>query len=238
MPPDADTRGVPRARRRRVVGGLAAVALAGALGIAGPALWVRHATDGRLYSSADVAAVPATPVTMVLGAGVDAPGRPSRFLAARLDLALDLYRRGLTQVILVSGANPSHDYDEPTAMRDYLIARGVPAERIVADFAGLDTYDSCARAQRIFGVDRLLVVSQSYHLPRALAICRELGLDALGVGDETARQYASVWRDGQIREYGANVKAVWDVTSRRDPILGPRESGVLDALAHAGARPT
>lgn len=141
-------------------------------------------------------------------------------------------------MLLLSGARQGDSYDEPAAMRAYLLARGVPAEAMVLDTAGDDTYASCYRAAEVYGLDEVLVVSQTYHLPRALAICRELGLDALGVGDETARQYASVWRDGQIREYGANVKAVWDVTSRRDPILGPRESGVLDALAHAGARPT
>ena len=230
-PPVVRTRTSMTRRLTWCAGGLL---LLGVVGIAGPAAWTHARASGRLYTAADVASVPPTDVTMVLGAGVDADGRPSLFLKARLDLAVDLYRRGLTRVILVSGANPSPDYDEPTTMRDYLVAQGVPVERVVADFAGLDTYDSCARARRIFGVERLLVVSQTYHLPRALTICRELGLDAIGVGDDSARRYAPVWREGELREYGANVKAVWDVASRRDPILGPPESAVHDALtAHA-----
>lgn len=219
---------------RRLVWCASGLVLLGVVGIAGPAAWTHSRVSGRLYTAADITRVPPTDVTMVLGAGVDPDGRPSLFLQARLDLAVDLYRRGLTKVILVSGANPTPDYDEPTTMRDYLVAHGVPGEHVVADFAGLDTYDSCARARRIFGVERLLVVSQTYHLPRALAICRQLGLDAIGVGDDSARQYEPVWREGELREYGANVKAVWDVTTRRDPILGPSETAVHDALtAHA-----
>lgn len=213
--------------------GLICAGLLGVIGLVGPAVWTRQSASGRLYAADELSTVPARPVALVLGAGVDPDGRPSLFLKARLDLAADLYRRGLAKALLVSGDNSTHDYDEPTVMRDYLIGVGIPAERIVPDFAGRDTYDSCARAKRVFGVDQLLLVSQSYHLPRALAICRALGVDAVGVGDDSVARYESVWRNGELREYPANVKAVWDVTSQRDPILGPAETGVRDALARA-----
>ena len=78
----------------------------------------------------------------------------------------------------MSGDNGAREYNEPDAMRRYLVDAGVPADKVVADYAGFDTYDSCSRAQRIFGVDRLTVVTQDYHLPRAVATCRALGLDA------------------------------------------------------------
>ena len=88
-------------------------------------------------------------------------------------------------MVLVSGDNMAPEYNEPDAMRGYLIDAGVPAEDVVADYAGFDTYDSCARAKRIFGVSELIMVTQSYHLPRAVATCRALGVDATGVGDDT-----------------------------------------------------
>lgn len=202
----------------------------GALVVAAPAAWTRLASRGRVFGADDIAAVPGAPVALVLGAGVGPDGRPSAFLRGRLDVARDLYRAGRVDVLLVSGDNRTPDYDEPTAMRDYLLSQGVPAHHIVADRAGNDSYDSCARARRVFGVTRLLVVSQTYHLPRALAICRALGLDADGVGDHSVRRHARVWRAGVLREFPANVKAVADVVTRRDPVLGPRDSSVDDAL--------
>lgn len=216
---------------RRVIASIVGFAALGVVGLLGPMLWTRTSASGRLYSAEQLTDVPATPVALVLGAGVGADGRPSLFLKARLDLAAELHRRGLVRVLLVSGDNPSPDHDEPTAMRDYLIATGIPAEQIVADYAGRDTYDSCRRAQQIFGLDRLLLVSQSYHLPRALAICRALGVDAFGVGDISVSRYEKVWRHGVLREFPANVKAVWDVASRRDPMLGPPETAVHEALS-------
>ncbi|MFC0506532.1 SanA/YdcF family protein [Micromonospora costi] len=135
------------------------------------------------------------------------------------------------RAILVSGDNRSADYDEPGAMRRWLVDRGVPERRVVRDDAGLDTYDSCARAKRIFGVDRATVVTQSFHLPRAVSLCRRLGIDANGVGDETAERYAGRWWVSSTREYGACVKATLDLLSGRDPAhLGDRETGVDDAL--------
>jgi vancomycin permeability regulator SanA len=101
----------------------------------------------------------------------------------------------------------------------------------VTDYAGFDTYDSCARALRIFGVEQLIVVTQSYHLPRAVATCRALGVDATGVGDESARQHPRSWRRGAIRDQLACVKTVIDLLTRRDPVLGPRETSVAEALA-------
>jgi len=214
--------------RRGVVATLGLGLLAGAA-VLGSVAWVRATAAGHTYGDDDLGAVPPAPVALVLGAQVYPSGRPSPFLAGRLDRAKELYDAGLVRVILVSGDNMAREYNEPDAMRSYLLAAGVPADKVVADYAGFDTYDSCARAQRIFGVERLVVVTQGYHLPRAVATCRALGLDADGVGD-TSVSGSEAWRRGALRDQLATVKTVFDVVSRRDPVLGPRETSVDRAL--------
>lgn len=202
--------------------------LAIAVTIVASTIWVHAKAGDHLYDEADV---PAAPVAIVLGAQVYASGEPSAFLAARLEVARRLLVAGKVKVILVSGDNMQWEYDEPSAMRDWLIEQGVPDRKIVRDYAGFDTYDSCARAKQIFGVDQAIVVTQSYHLPRAVALCRQLGIDAVGVGDDTARQFRDPWVRGSVREFGACVKAVFDVVSGREPVhLGRHETGVEDAL--------
>ncbi|WP_116115756.1 SanA/YdcF family protein [Austwickia chelonae] len=206
---------------------LGAGAICGALGAS--RLWVRLASSGRMYP---VGSVPARDVALVLGAGLRANGTPTPYLAGRLDIARSLYARGAVKAILVSGDNRRDDYNEPQSMYDYLVGKGVPGEQIVRDHAGLDTYDSCRRARDIFGASSLVVVSQSYHLPRALAICHALGLDAVGVGDESGRLSEDTWVAGEQREFFAGVKAAWDVISRRDPALGQVETSLSDAVRH------
>ncbi len=205
---------------------LAGVGLAGVGLLAGSIGFVRASAAGHIHSEESV---PPAPVALVLGAMVYPSGTPSPFLAARLDLAHRLYQAGKVQVVLVSGDNMAPEYNEPAAMRAYLINAGMPAEAVVADYAGFDTYDSCARAKRIFGVQQLVMVTQSYHLPRAVATCRALGVDATGVGDSTLR-HTRAWRRGKVRDQLACVKTVMDLITDRDPVLGPRETSVDDAL--------
>jgi vancomycin permeability regulator SanA len=167
----------------------------------------------------------------VLGALVRPDGTPSSFLTARLELARRLFDAGKVRVLLVSGDHSRPDYDEPGTMRDWLVAHGVPARRVVVDDAGVDTYDSCARANRIFGVRQAIVVTQTYHLDRAVTLCRRLGVDAAGVGDDSVRDHWFSWWRASVRERAACVKAVVDLATRRDPkFLGPGENGVRDAL--------
>jgi vancomycin permeability regulator SanA len=230
--PEQDVPAPPPGRRWRWVRRLALLAGAGVLGVfllvAGSVIWVRSGADGHLYTEQ---AVPVTPVALVLGAQVSANGTPSPFLEARLDLARRLLESGKVKVLLVSGDNMHHDYDEPTAMRAWLMAHGVPERRIVRDYAGFDTYDSCARAKRVFGVGQVTVVTQSYHIARAVMLCRRVGLDAVGVGDDSVSRFKGPWRSNARREYGACVKVVYDVTSGRDPVyLGQHETGIEDAL--------
>jgi vancomycin permeability regulator SanA len=213
---------------RRLLVSAVVVALLGLSAVVGSAVWVDRSSRAHVF---DLAGVPAAPVVLVLGAQVDADGTPAPFLAARLQLAKELYDAGKARVVLVSGDHRRWEYDEPGAMRRWLVDRGVPASRVVQDHAGFDTYDSCQRASRVFGVRQLIVVTQTFHVDRAVAVCRQVGLDAVGVGDDSVSRFGRAWRWGSFRERLAAVKAVYDVVSRRDPVfLGPSESGVDDAL--------
>jgi len=224
---------IKRLLRRRWVrllafAGIVAVVLGGATSAASE-LWVRGEASGHVYREAEV---PAAPVALVLGSEVYADGSPSPFLAARLDIARRLLEAGKVRAILVSGDNMHFDYNEPGAMEVYLVARGVPATQVALDYAGFDTYDSCARAKQIFGVDQAIVVTQTYHVDRAVTLCRTLGIDATGVGDDSVRIYREPWRNSVVRERGAVVKAAVDAVIRRDPVfLGRQVTTVRDALA-------
>ncbi|MET0694060.1 MAG: ElyC/SanA/YdcF family protein [Propionibacteriaceae bacterium] len=224
----ADARPRLRLLIRRGVIGIVALGLAALAVVGGSVAFVRVSASGHLFSAADV---PEAPVALVLGASVNPDGTPSPFLAARLDLAKALFEAGKVKVILVSGDNMAPEYNEPDAMRSYLINAGVPSAKVVADYAGFDTYDSCVRAKRIFNVTDLTIVTQGYHLPRAVATCRRLGVNANGVGDDTSRQYADAWRRGAIRDQVACVKTVIDLVTGRTPILGAKETSVDRALA-------
>ncbi len=213
---------------RRVLVGLVVVMALALTGGLVSKVYVESLAGGHMYE--DAASVPETPVALVLGAGVNPDGTPSAFLKARLDLAHELYAAGKVKVILVSGDNGTVHYNEPDNMRRYLIKQGVPADKVVADYAGFDTYDSCVRAKKIFGVDRLTIVTQSYHLMRAVATCRAVGVDAEGVGDDSVAGYAAQWNSGVVRELLANYKLGFDLLTGRQPILGQRETTVDEAL--------
>jgi vancomycin permeability regulator SanA len=195
--------------------GLATVAAAASL--------VRSTASGHIYTESEV---PATPVALVLGAQVNPDGTPSAFLAARLDLAKRLYDAGLIEMIIVSGDHLAPEFDEPAAMRNYLIRAGLPKETVIADAGGFDTYESCLRAKRIFNLSRLIVVTQNYHLIRAVATCRALGIDATGVGDDSVRQHPIAWWRGAIRDQLACVKTIVDLATRPEPMLDKSQSAV------------
>ncbi|MFE7751457.1 vancomycin high temperature exclusion protein [Streptomyces sp. NPDC057428] len=191
-----------------------------------PMTWLHTSADARVRTAADA---PAAQVAVVFGAGLW-QGRPSPYLAHRLDAAAELYRSGKVRVVLVTGDNSRVEYDEPDAMRRYLTARGVPGARIVSDYAGFDTWDSCVRAKRIFGVDRAVLVSQGFHIRRAIALCRSAGIDVYGVGVDDVHDVT--WYYGGTREVFAAGKALLDAVFEPDPhFLGPREPGVTEALA-------
>ncbi|XXF81685.1 ElyC/SanA/YdcF family protein [Myxococcaceae bacterium GXIMD 01537] len=130
---------------------------------------------------------PRAPVALVFGAGLAPGGIPSPVLAQRLEAAMALWRAGQVESLLVSGDNSDRFHDETQAMRRYLLERGVPAGAVLGDASGLSTYDSCVRAHTVFGVRRALLVTQGFHLPRALFIANSVGLDAWGVAADEGR---------------------------------------------------
>ncbi|HZM84141.1 MAG TPA: ElyC/SanA/YdcF family protein [Candidatus Limnocylindrales bacterium] len=193
--------------------GLVAAVFTVAALVTGAGAWVRLAAAGHVF---EAAAAPAAPVVIVFGAQLaDGGQRPLAVLRNRLDTAAELFRAGLVSWLLVSGDGRGASGDEPAAMTRYLVAAGVAAEAIVADGSGLDSHATCRRARDVFGVRRALLVTQGFHLPRAVALCRAAGIDAEGVlagcGDcDPARL---VWNTG--RDWLAAPKAAWDVLTDR-----------------------
>lgn len=212
-------------QRHPIMASGAFAALLAILVVAASNLWVRLSAAEHEYSVADA---PSAPVALILGAGLTATGTPSAALQVRLDDAIALYLDGKARVLLVSGDNGTTSHDEPTAMRDYLVQHDVPSDKVVLDYAGFDTWDSCVRAKKIFGVDRALVVTQQFHLARAVFLCRAAGIDADGVADaHDVGNRASF----ALREIPAAVKAGWDAILHPDPrFLGAPEPGVRLAL--------
>lgn len=151
---------------------------------------------------------------LVLGAGLRPGGTPSVYLTRRLEAAADLYARGVAPVVVVSGDGVERWHDEPGAMRDWLLAHGVPDEAIVQDPQGIDTWTSCRRAHDELGLGSVVVVTQDYHLRRATFSCGAVGLEVQGVGVSAASTHpwqALVWH---LREVPASTKAAWDALAR------------------------
>ena len=184
-------------------------------------LFPRAARD-RVFSVASLPPGPA-PV-LILGAGVLPDREPTQVLQARLDTGLELFRAGKGSWFLVSGDNREHNYNEPQAMRRWLQKRGVPPALVVSDYAGRRTYDSLKRAQAVFGVRRVIIVTSDFHLPRALYLARHLGLDAYGVPAGAPGAIPLGKRLGfLVREVVARHLAAWDTWFPPSTLLGPRE---------------
>lgn len=168
---------------------------------------------------------PARPVVLVLGARVD-DGQPCDMLEDRLTAALELYRTRRGEKILLSGAHHRRNYDEVGVMRRWLEARGVPPVDIYLDHAGLRTFDSLVRAKEIFGVESALVVSQDFHVPRAVYVGREIGLDVVGVPAPPQYRYSrGVRARNEARERAARVAAWLDLH-----VLGTRPRHLGDPI--------
>jgi vancomycin permeability regulator SanA len=159
--------------------------------------------------------VPPAQTILVLGAAVYKDGRLSDMYHDRAQTALELLKAGKAPIILVSGDNSTKYYDEVTPVKTYLIDQGVPSSSIVLDYAGFDTYDSLYRARDIFGVTSTVIVTQHFHLPRALYLAKNLGLNAYGVNADL-QTYRSI-RYSYLREYGARIKAWWNILISSKP---------------------
>ncbi len=175
----------------------------------------------RLYS---VENAPSRPVAIVFGAGLWVDGTPTNVLRDRIATAAELFFSGKVQKILMSGDNRFIDYNEPGAMKEYALSLGVPETAIVLDYAGRRTYDTCFRAQAIFGVQKAILVTQGFHMPRALYTCNALGLNAVGVpSDQRNYRLRSVFY-WNLRELPATLTALLDVhLTHPEPVLGDPE---------------
>lgn len=167
--------------------------------------------DRRMFAPS---ATPPQPVAIVFGAAVYGD-RLSSVLRDRMDTAIALYDAGLVDHILVSGGTDDAFYNEPDAMKAYAVEQGVPAAAITPDYEGIRTYDTCYRARHFFGAREAVLVTQAFHLPRALLTCQALGVDAVGAMADRRPYRAAGWYE--MRETAATLVAVWDVLRREPP---------------------
>jgi len=184
-------------------------------------IYVHWATRDRRY--VDPAQIRPERVAVVFGAAVYADGTLSPMLADRVDAAIALYRQGQVQKILMTGDNGTPYYNEVTTMERYAVDRGIPETDITLDYAGFSTYESCYRAREIFGLKQAVLVTQKFHLPRAIYTCRHLGIDAVGLGTEDWKVYGrSTMLPNLVRETFATVKAVFElhITHPKPTFLG------------------
>jgi len=164
--------------------------------------------DDQSFQHADAA--------VVLGARVYADGRASRFLRERVTVGAHLYLDGVVDALIMSGdGKDSSGYGEPTVMRKVAEDLGVPPDAIIEDPLGVDTYSSCHNARDTFGVSSVIVVSQEFHVPRAVWLCRRVGLEAQGAYPPQRLTKSTLF--GHAREVAADAKAMIDVARGREP---------------------
>lgn len=196
------------------IGGGAAVVLLVALANA----WVL-AKGGD--STSEVSDVPATEVAIVPGALVEPDGDMSAMLAARVEQASRLWHTGKVEKVLVSGDHGAWKYDEPDTMRKALVRDGVAPEDVFEDHAGFDTWATMVRAREIFGVRDAVVITQGFHMPRALYLADAAGIDATGLTADL-QDWGFQGRKSTVREVLSRVKAVADVTLETPAMAGPK----------------
>ncbi len=163
----------------------------------------------------DAESAPASDCILVLGCRVHENSRPSNMLADRLRRGVELYESGVAPKLLMSGDHGQHEYNEVQVMKQYAIDEGVPSKDVFMDHAGFSTYDSLFRARDVFDVKKVVIVTQEYHLYRAVYIARSLGLDAYGVSSDYHTYAGQTLRD--IREVAARVKDYLSVIFRPNP---------------------
>lgn len=172
--------------------------------------------SGRIVD-ADTARALGADCILVLGAGVRDDGTPSHMLRDRIDTGVTLYDADVAPKLLMSGDHGRVEYDEVNVMRDRALAAGVASPDIFMDHAGFSTYDSLYRARDVFAVKRVIIVTQEYHLPRALYIAKTLGLDALGVPADLHGYFGQLGRN--LREIAARAKDMLYCIVKPDPVV-------------------
>jgi SanA protein len=184
-----------------------------------PRLIMLQFASKRIYTEETV---PSSRAAIVFGAGLTAEGGPTTVLQDRVTTAANLYASGKVEKILMSGDNRFLNYNEPGAMKIFGMQLGIPEEDIVLDYAGRRTYDTCYRAKEIFQLSEVILVTQQFHLSRALYTCNTLGLNAVGVtADRRTYRDSGYWG---IREIPASLIAFIQVhLTQPKPVLGDLE---------------
>ena len=172
---------------------------------------------GRIYYEDSFDEIPKQKVGIVFGAGLDNNGNPSQVLAERVRVGAELYSSGKVQKLIMSGDNRYENYNEPLAMQKLAIELGVKPKDIQPDFAGRRTFDTCVRAKEIFGVDEAILVTQQFHMNRALYICNKTGIESYGVVPVGARPVYEKYY--QVRDIIYLVVAFVDVNIRRPEVV-------------------
>jgi SanA protein len=198
---------MPNVLKRELLGMLRAIVLLGVLVLVITLpRWMLQWRYGQKITAREAA--PNQPVAIVFGAGLRRDGRPTVVLADRVTTAAELYHDGKVASLLMSGSADSFGFSEPAAMRDYALSLGIPQGAIQTDESGDRTYLTCLNARDRFNVDAALLVTQEFHLPRALILCDVLGIEAHGVSADL-REYRAE-RFWSYRETAATLRALWD----------------------------
>lgn len=204
--------------RRIVALAVGAVVLA-ALSTFAYKLWVDAQTADLIYE-VDSPTIPQNHVVLVFGAGLNRAGGPSAILYDRVATAVDLYNDGKVNKLLMTGDNSEVNYNEVEAMRQTALQLGVPDEDIVLDYAGFNTWDSCYRAREVFSLEEATLVTQRFHLPRALHTCNHLNVKSVGVAADR-QPYPTDYNE--VREYVALAgNAMRILTNDQPRFLGPK----------------
>ena len=211
-------------RRLRIIKYVAIAVVVMALAWGASAIAVYAVSSGRVFDSASIDVVPRQRAAVVMGCVRTLPnGLKNLYFSRRIDAAAELFKAGKVDCLIVSGDNHVKGYDEPSDMKESLAKAGVPADRIVCDYAGFRTLDTVVRAKKVFGLDSFIIVSQPDHVRRAVFTARGFGCDAYGYAAKDVNGRYSI--KTTIREQLAKIAAVADVILRRSPkFLGPRET--------------
>ena len=177
-------------------------------------LFVCHSTHKRMFNTDEIDFYGADCI-IILGAGVRNDGTPSHMLEDRLLVGIELYKNGVCDTILMSGDHGRVEYDEVNTMKNFAVEKGVDADRVFMDHAGFSTYDSLYRARDVFGAEKVIIVTQEYHLYRALAIADSLGLEAVGVSADLRTYSGQLSRE--VREIAARVKDFFYMIFKPEP---------------------
>ena len=200
-------KGAVRRWAKRLGLSLAALAVMGIGVIAYANLTAIWASRGRLFD--EVGGLPETKVALVFGTTDRVNGRENLYFRYRIDAAVEVWKSGKIKTLIVSGDNRSQYYNEPEKMKQALIERGIPGDRIVCDFAGLRTLDSVVRAKEIFGTNSMLFISQRFQNERAIYLAEANGMEACGFNARDVETHAGL--KTKVREIGARVKMWLDV---------------------------